>query len=105
MLGGIKMFDHVAFQVKNIGTSIEYYSAKYDDVEIVYKDETWAMIQISNVRIALVLGDSHPPHIAITQKCPVHPDAKRHRDNSYYIYDEDPDGNVIERLWWPDVNR
>ena len=59
------------------------------------------MVEVGRVKIALILKGTHPPHLALTQKCPIPPDAKRHRDGSRYIYDTDPDGNVIERIWWP----
>ena len=95
-------FDHVAFQVSNIKESIDWYQEHYSDCKELYSDQTWGMIEIAGVRVALVLGDTHPPHIAINQKGPIAPDAKMHRDGSYYIYDADPDGNVIERLWWPE---
>ena len=95
-------FDHAAFQVKDVSKSIEWYTTNYDDCDVIYSDSTWGMIELQGVRIAFVSGDIHPPHIAITQTCPIPPEALQHRDLSYYIYDADPDGNVIERIWWPE---
>lgn len=94
-------FDHVAIQVKDIQVSEQWYLEKYKNTTVIYSDETWAMLEVDGVKIALVLGDSHPPHLAIRQTSQPPADAKRHRDMTYYIYDSDPDGNVIERIWYP----
>lgn len=95
------MFDHVAFEVTDIARSVDWYLKNYEGATLIYSDETWGMVQVDGVRIALVIKGTHPPHVAITQKGPVPAEAKQHRDLTYYIYDKDPDGNVIERIWWP----
>ena len=94
------MLDHVASVVSDIDRSIKWYAEKFDNFKVLYQDETLGMIDIDGAKIAFVLADMHPPHIAIEQKSDVPEDARMHRDGSYYIYDEDPDGNVIERIWW-----
>lgn len=94
-------FDHAAVVVKDIKVSEKWYLDNYENTSIIYADDTWAMLEIDGVKIALVLEGTHPPHIAIRQMSPVPANAKRHRDLTYYIYDTDPDGNVIERIWWP----
>ena len=92
--------DHVAIRVTDIRRAVDWYLDKYDASE-VFSDDTWGMIEINGIKIAFILEDSHPPHIAFTQFSKVPAEAKRHRDGSWYIYDRDPDGNVIERIWWP----
>jgi len=97
----MRSLDHVAICVTDIQKSIEWYQEKYEEVYEIYSDDTWGMIEIGRVKIALILEGSHSPHIAIRQNTSIPPEAKTHRDNSRYIYDTDPDGNVIERIWWP----
>ena len=94
-------FDHVAFEVKDVKVSVAWYLENYEDSCVIYSDDTWGMVAIDGVKIALVLEGTHPSHVAIRQTCPVPPEAKRHRDLTYYVYDKDPDGNTIERIWYP----
>ena len=48
----------------------------------------------------MVLKDMHPPHIAISLPGKAPEGVGEHRDGSKYIYEKDPDGNVIETIWW-----
>ena len=93
--------DHVAIKVSNIKQSIAWYLENYEDARELYSDMSWGMIEIGDIKIALVIGDTHPPHIGIRQCTSIPECAKKHRDGSYYIYEKDPDGNVIEKIWWP----
>ena len=92
--------DHIALNVTNIQSSIEWYQAQLN-ASVEYADESWAMLKIGSTKIALTIASQHKPHIAFAQHTPI-PDnkIKMHRDGSKYIYIEDPDGNVIEKIWW-----
>ena len=93
------MIDHVAFVVADINEAVKWYSSKID-VEILYQDDSWAMLEFLGVKLALVLPGQHPPHIAIKGKLENFPcddkEVKTHRDNSKYYYLVDPYGNAIE---------
>jgi len=92
--------DHVAISVTNIQNSIDWYVKEFNAL-VEYHDTTWAMMNISGTKIALIKSNYHKPHIAFTQDAVSPPeDAKTHRDGSKYIYTEDPDGNMIEKIWW-----
>ena len=93
--------DHVAICVTDVQAAVDWYTDKYDCLE-VYSDDSWGMVEIGSLKIAFILKGTHPPHIALKQDTAVPDEAKLHRDGSRYIYDTDPDGNVIERIWWPD---
>ena len=100
-VGNLK-FDHVAFNVKSIQKSIDWY-VKQMGCEIEYCDDTWAMMKCGDTKIALTLEGQHPPHIAfkVTDRAsfPCEADQiKTHRDRSSYYYGSDPDGNIIEWL-------
>ena len=90
--------DHVALESKNISESVAWYSKQFD-CKIKHQDSTWALLEFSNISIALVTPGDHPPHIAVVDENVInHPEAKVHRDGISYIYDTDPDLNAIEKI-------
>lgn len=92
-------FDHVAICVSDIDKSIQWYMSNLDVDNILYTDETWAMLQIGTTKLALTTKDQHPPHIAFTvEGFKSLDELKQHRDGSKYIYKSDPDGNIIELI-------
>ena len=97
------MIDHVAINVGNISESAEWYK-KNLGFKIDYIDESWAMLCCGDTKLALALSSCHPPHIAIRIKSlSDFPDGeiRYHRDGSAYLYQKDPDGNVIEYIYYP----
>ena len=100
-------FDHVAITVNDIGESVKWYVDRLN-ATIQYQDETWAMVQVGNLNVAMVLPHMHPPHFALEIKSidafPNGHEIKQHRDGSKYIYLSDPSGNVLELLHWPKPN-
>jgi len=95
------MLDHIAINVKDITTSVEWYKLNFN-TKVKYQDETWAMLCVNGVNLALTISQQHPPHVAFKWHGQPEEDWKTHRDGSYYKYIEDPDGNTIEMIWWPD---
>ena len=87
---------HVAIQVDDIKTAVEWYSSQFD-IEVSYQDETWAMLKFDNLSLALVIPSQHPNHFAIESD-----DAARfgkltqHRDGTASVYINDPFGNSVE---------
>jgi hypothetical protein len=69
------------------------YTETFERVSVAYQDETWALLDIENTSIALVLPSQHPPHVAFES-----PDAERygdltsHRDGTASVYVQDPFG-------------
>jgi catechol-2,3-dioxygenase len=93
-------FDHVAIKSSCISDSVGWYK-KNLNASVLYQDETWAMLEVGGVKLALVSKGKHPPHVAFqvesSVKFPCAPTkVKTHRDQSSYYYGSDPDGNVIE---------
>ncbi len=101
-------FDHVAVSVSDITRSVEWYKEKLK-VKVLYQDETWAFLEAEGVKIALVLPDQHPGHLAFNVGPNPSPDfmkhAKTHRDGSLSQYVIDPDGNSIEWIHYPAAKR
>ncbi len=89
---------HVAIQVENIARALKWYSENFN-AEIVYLDDTWAMLRFENIYLALVIPGQHPPHIAIE-----HEGAEsfgtliKHRDGTESIYINDSEGNTLELM-------
>jgi len=96
--------DHVALNVKNVYESVAWYRSRFK-VIVEYEDETWAMLSIDNCKIALTKQGTHPPHVAIRvesiNEFPAGCEVKQHRDGSWYYYDRDLDGNVVEWIAYP----
>ena len=95
--------DHVAINVKNINESIDWY-IKNLSAQILYCDDSWAMLDCNGTKLALTISSQHPPHVAFCvsniDQIPGIP--KYHRDGSAYRYVDDPDGNTIEYVYWPE---
>tara|TARA_B100000214_G_scaffold372769_1_gene351677 strand:+ start:328 stop:630 length:303 start_codon:yes stop_codon:yes gene_type:complete len=91
--------DHVALVVDSIYDSVVWYRDRFN-AHVDYEDETWAMLDISGSKLALVLKSQHESHIAVRvnsiSEFPDGCEVKQHRDGSWYFYDTDPSGNVVE---------
>ena len=96
----MKKIDHIAVVVNDIKESVAYYVDNYDCM-ILHCDESWGYLQFDNIKLALVLKDEHPPHIAFEVD---EVEGKTHRDGSVSKYIEDPSGNKIELIEYPNVD-
>lgn len=98
-MNGTKPLDslhHVAVAVDDIARAVDWYTKTFQ-CKVSYQDPTWAMLEFANIKVALVIPEQHPPHIAFT-----HPEAEKfgslkpHRDGTRSCYVRDPAGNSIE---------
>jgi catechol 2,3-dioxygenase-like lactoylglutathione lyase family enzyme len=89
---------HVAVSVTDIKSAVDWYRKNFQ-CRVSYQDDTWAMLDFANLKLALVIPQQHPPHLAF-----VHPEAERfgtltaHRDGTRSCYLRDPAGNAVEVL-------
>lgn len=90
--------DHIAIESNDIKKSVRWYKNNFS-CKIKHQDNTWALIGFKNIQIALVTPGQHPPHFAVVdEQVATHRNKKTHRDGIHYIYFEDPDKNVIEKI-------
>ena len=89
---------HVAISVPDIAPAVDWY-AETLNASVTYQDNTWALLDIENVSIALVLPSQHPPHVAFESRdAERYGDLKQHRDGTASVYLQDPFGNTVEFL-------
>tara|TARA_A100001515_G_C4584460_1_gene214054 strand:+ start:2023 stop:2328 length:306 start_codon:yes stop_codon:yes gene_type:complete len=94
----MEKIDHIAVVVPNVKKSVQWYQQN-TDCKVNYQDDTWAELQYSNVKLALVTPAEHPPHIAFIDENVTN--GIKHRDGSESIYEHDYAGNIIERIKYP----
>lgn len=100
------IFDHIALETSDIKESVKWYLSILDAPNLLYQDETWALIESEGSKIAFVLPREHPSHIAFRIDTLQHEDTlkilypnptwKTHRDGSESFYVRDPSGNIVE---------
>ena len=54
---------HVAIPVPDIPKALEWYTSRFN-CRVEYVDETWALLEFANSKLALVLPKEHPSHFA-----------------------------------------
>jgi len=88
--------DHVAVSVSDIAASVDWYRSQFH-CEVDYQDETWALLRFENVKLALVIPEQHPPHVAVRREdAAKFGDLVTHRDGSRSVYVHDAAGNAVE---------
>lgn len=104
-------FDHVAGQVSDIGAALLWWQRMVPGAVVLYADETWALLEAGGARLAFVMKDEHPDHIAfkvsgeeLDRMAAEHGAAIAvHRDASRSFYVEAPGGHRVEVIAYPDV--
>jgi len=89
--------DHVAVSVANVKETVDWYTKNFA-CEVKYQDETWALVEFANIRLAFVLPQQHPPHFAVLGDPNAFGEPKTHRDGTRSVYLQDPSGNKVEIL-------
>ncbi len=102
-------FDHIAQQVPDVAEAVAWYSRTIPGARVLYQDATWAFVEAAGVRLAFVLGDQHPSHIAwrvseadLERLAAEHGQTIRaHRDQTRSFYLQAPGGQWIEVIAFP----
>lgn len=93
----LDVLHHAALRVKDVKEAVDWYTQRFA-CKVEYQDATWAMLEFANVRLAFVLAEQHPPHIAILGNPERFGAATVHRDGTSSVYVKDPNGNNVEVL-------
>jgi hypothetical protein len=88
---------HTALRVKDVKETVAWYTERFR-CKVEYQDATWAMLEFENVRLAFVLAEQHPPHVAILGDPALFGEPSIHRDGTASVYVKDPNGNNLEIL-------
>jgi catechol 2,3-dioxygenase-like lactoylglutathione lyase family enzyme len=89
---------HVAVSVKDVRAAADWYRRHFQ-CRVSYQDDTWAMLEFANLKLALVIPGQHPAHIAfVSPEAEKYGALKPHRDGTRSVYIQDPAGNAVEIL-------
>jgi len=92
----LDQIDHIAISVADVKSAISWYRSHFQ-CDLIYEDETWAFLKFGNIKLALVVPDQHPPHIAfVSDRAAEFGQLKPHRDGTRSLYLADPAGNSVE---------
>ncbi len=89
--------DHVAISVTDVKGTVDWYLKNFS-CKVAYQDDTWALLEFANIRVAFVLPQQHPPHFALLRDRSLFGEPLSHRDGTRSVYVSDPSGNSVEVL-------
>lgn len=103
-------FDHVAIQVPSIAEAVDWFTTTIPTSVVRYRDDTWALLEAGGAKIAFVVADQHPDHLAwrvpdgdLDALAAAHGVAvSRHRDGSRSFYLTAPGGHAVEIIAYPE---
>jgi catechol-2,3-dioxygenase len=103
-------FDHVAQEVPDIAAAIEWWSQLVSGARVLYADETWGLLEAGGAKIAFVMADQHPDHLAfrvsgeeLSRLAASHGvEVSGHRDGSRSFYLQAPGGHGVEVIAYRD---
>jgi catechol 2,3-dioxygenase-like lactoylglutathione lyase family enzyme len=104
-------FDHVAQQVPDIAAALDWWSALVPGSRVLYADETWGLLEAGGAKLAFVMADEHPNHLAFAvsaeelERLAVEHgvEVSGHRDGSRSFYVDAPGGGGVELIAYPPV--
>ena len=91
--------DHIALVVDEPALAAKWYEFNFN-AELLYTDDSWALVEFENIKLAFVKKGTHPPHFAfeVDDFETAKDKAKTHRDGSKSVYKSDPWGNIYELI-------
>lgn len=89
--------DHIAVAVSDVKGTVDWYLKNFK-CQVTYQDDSWALLEFANIRVAFVLPQQHPPHFALLRDPALFGEPKTHRDGTRSVYLHDPSGNSVEVL-------
>ena len=107
----IVQFDHVAQRVPDIAAALEWWQRMVPGAVVLYADDSWGMLEAGGARLAFVMADAHPDHLAFKvsgkelERLAVEHGAAiaEHRDGSRSFYIDAPGEHRVEVIAFVDV--
>jgi hypothetical protein len=104
-------FDHVAQCVSDVGAALDWWRRMVPGAIVLYEDETWGLLAAGGAKLAFVLEQEHPDHLAFKvsgeelDRLAAEHDAEIavHRDGSRSFYAAAPGDHQVEIVAYPDV--
>ena len=94
--------DHIALKSDNPRQSAEWYCDNFE-ATMLYADDSWALIEFENIKMAFVVPEQHPEHFAfLVDSFELGEKINEHRDGSLSVYKQDPWGNSYELIKYPE---
>lgn len=88
--------DHLAISVRDIAEAVTWYTRTFR-CTVSYQDATWAFLDFANLKVALVVSEQHPPHVALARTdAATFGTLTTRRDGTRSTYVKDPSGNAVE---------
>jgi len=107
---GRVQFDHVAQPVPDIAAALAWWQRTVPGARVLYADDTWGLIDAGGAKLAFVMADQHPHHLAFKVsgeelECMAQEHGAVvavHRDASRSFYLEAPGDARVEIIAYPD---
>jgi catechol 2,3-dioxygenase-like lactoylglutathione lyase family enzyme len=104
-------FDHVAQPVPDIAAALAWWQATVPGARVLYADDSWGLIEAGGAKLAFVMADQHPHHLAfkvsaeeLERLAAEHgADVAVHRDASRSFYLQAPGDARVEVIAYPDA--
>jgi hypothetical protein len=104
-------FDHVAQQVPDVAAALAWWQRTVPGAIVLHADETWGLLEAGGAKLAFVVAEQHPDHVAYKVAAP---ELERladahgtviaaHRDGSRSFYLDAPGDHRVEVIAYPDV--
>ena len=100
----MKTIDHIAILVEDLDTSQRWYE-KNCGAQIIFEDQKYKRMKMNNTTIALI-DKNHYEHahfgilVGCVKEFPKNGEIVTHRDGTTGCYVKDPDGNVVEFIYY-----
>ena len=104
-------FDHVALRVPDVAAAVEWWRRTVPGATVLYADETWGLLEAGGAKVALVVAEQHPDHLAYKvsgcelERLAAEHDVEisSHRDGSRSFYLQAPGDHRVEVIAYPDA--
>ncbi len=104
-------FDHVAQSVPDIAAALEWWQRMVPGASVLFADDSWALLEAGGARLAFVMADQHPHHLAFKvsaeelERLAAEHEAviAVHRDASRSFYLQAPGDAQVEFIAYPDT--